>query len=63
MRILDVIDFNDFGFDFWYEFIDVVIFILGKWKLVVFEGRNVFVVFDIIMNFVLEDVVCKMIVD
>ncbi len=63
VRILDVTDFNDLGFDFWYESIDAATSTLGKWKPAVFEGRNVPAAFDITMNFAPEDAACKMIVD
>ena len=51
VKILDVTDFNDLGFDFWYESIDAATSTLGKWKPAVFEGRNVPAAFDITMNF------------
>ncbi|MBX2876740.1 MAG: energy transducer TonB [Saprospiraceae bacterium] len=63
VRILDIVDFNDLGFDFWYESIDAATSTLGKWVPATYEGRKVPSSFDITMNFAPEDAACKMIVD
>ncbi|NRB52807.1 MAG: energy transducer TonB [Saprospiraceae bacterium] len=63
VKVLDIVDFNDLGFDFWYESIDAATSTLGKWIPATFEGRKVPSAFDITMNFAPDDDACKMIVD
>jgi len=63
VKILDIIDFNDLGFDFWYESIDAATSTLGQWIPATFEGRPVPSAFDITMNFAPEEAACKLIVD
>lgn len=63
VKILDVIDFNDLGFDFWYEAIDAATSTLGKWKPAIFEGRKVPSAFDITMSFTPEEGACQLIVE
>lgn len=61
--IFDLVDYNDLGFDFWYEVIDVVIFIYGKWDIVIYEGWGVLVVFDLSLFFIFENIVCVILVE
>lgn len=63
VKILDLVDFNDLGFDFWYESIDAATSTLGQWIPATFEGRKVPSAFDITMNFAPDDAACKLIVD
>ena len=41
VRILDIVDFNDLGFDFWYESIDAATSTIGNWIPATYEGRKV----------------------
>lgn len=63
VKILDMIDFNDLGFDFWYESIDAATSTLGSWIPATFEGRKVPAAFDITMNFAPDEDACKLIVE
>lgn len=63
VKVLDIIDFNDLGFDFWYESIDAATSTLGQWIPATYEGRKVPAAFDITMNFSPEDDACKLIVE
>ncbi len=63
VRILDIIDYNDLGFDFWYETVHTSISTYGKWTPAVFEGRNVSTSFDLSMSFIPTESTCSTIVD
>lgn len=51
VRIYDMIDYNDLGFDFWYEAIDAATSTAGKWEPAVYEGRKVKAAYDITLSF------------
>lgn len=51
VRILDLTDYNDLGFDFWYAAIDAATSTYGKWKPAVYEGRSVNAAFDLSLSF------------
>lgn len=59
VRINDLTDYNDLGFDFWYEAIDAATSTYGKWKPAVFEGRKVTAAFDVSLAFTPTDAGCK----
>lgn len=63
VRILDLTDYNDLGFDFWYEAIDAATSTLGKWKPALYQGRKVPAAFDISLAFTPTAEACKTIVD
>jgi TonB family protein len=63
VRILNMTDYNDLGFDFWYEAIDAATSTLGKWKLATYEGRQVTSTYDISMSFVPTDEGCRQRID
>lgn len=51
VRILDVTDYNDLGFDFWYAAIDAATSTYGNWKPAVYEGRPVNSALDLSLSF------------
>ena len=52
VRILDIIDYADLGFDFWYAAISASTATRGKWKPAEHEGRKVPAAYDINATFV-----------
>ncbi len=58
-RILDITDYNDLGFDFWYEAIHTTISTSGKWKPAVYQGRKVPSSMDISLSFLPTTAGCK----
>ncbi len=63
VRILDITDFSDLGFDFWYEAIDAAISTRGKWTPATYQGRNVPTAFDLSLAFLPTVESCKAEVD
>lgn len=63
VRILDITDYNDLGFDFWYEAVAATTSTYGKWTPAVYEGREVPAAFSLAMGFTPEDAGCKTTVD
>jgi tetratricopeptide (TPR) repeat protein len=59
VRILNITDFNDLGFDFWYEAVSATVSTYGKWKPAVYEGRDVPASFNLTMAFRPENDACK----
>lgn len=57
-RVLDMTDFNDLGFDFWYEAIHAAVATSGKWQPATYAGRPVPAAIDISMSFTSEDPGC-----
>lgn len=51
VRILDVTDYNDLGFDFWYAAIDAATSTYGNWTPAVYEGRSVNSALDLSLSF------------
>lgn len=63
VRILDITDFNDLGFDFWYSAIDAATSTYGMWQPAVFEGRAVNAAFDLSLSFLPTIEACSSQVD
>jgi TonB family protein len=63
VRILDITDYNNLGFDFWYEAIAATTSTYGKWKSAVYEGRQVPASFTLNMAFTPDNAACKTTVD
>jgi TonB family protein len=63
VRILDMIDYNDLGFDFWYEAIDAATSTIGKWNVATFEGRPVSTAYEISLPFSPTAEACQSVVD
>lgn len=63
VKVLDIIDFNDLGFDFWYESIDAATSTLGGWIPATFKDKKVPSAFDFTMNFSPDAPSCKLIVE
>lgn len=59
VRILDITDYNNLGFDFWYEAIDASTSTYGNWKPAVFEGAKVPAAYDINLTFLPTAETCK----
>lgn len=59
VRILNVTDYNDLGFDFWYAAIDAATGSYGNWIPARFEGRPVNAAFDISLAFLPEISTCS----
>lgn len=59
VRILDLIDYNDLGFDFWYAAIEGATSTLGKWTPAEYQGKKVAAAFDMSMPFVPTAAACK----
>ncbi len=58
VRILDLIDYNDLGFDFWYEAVDAATSTYGKWDMATYEERKVGAAFDLSLPFIPENEAC-----
>ncbi|PHI20105.1 hypothetical protein CEQ90_09120 [Lewinellaceae bacterium SD302] len=58
VRILDMTDYNNLGFDFWYEAIHTSTSTYGNWMPAQFEGRAVPAAFDLSMTFLSESSSC-----
>jgi TonB family protein len=63
VRILNLTDYNDLGFDFWYAAIDAATSTNRKWKPAVYQGRNVNASLDLSLSFMPEGNECKAKVD
>lgn len=63
VRILDLTDYNDLGFDFWYAAIDATASTAGQWDPAVYEGRNVGGAYDIQLPFVPQNEACATVVE
>ncbi len=59
VRILSMTDFNDLGFDFWWEAAYAAAGTLGKWKPAQFQGRNVPAAYDVSIAFKPTTATCK----
>lgn len=62
VRIENLIDYNDLGFDFWYEAVSASTSTMGQWSVAEFEGKKVGATFDLSMNFTPEAAHCKTII-
>ncbi|MEQ8707146.1 MAG: TonB family protein [Phaeodactylibacter sp.] len=63
VRILDLVDYNDLGFDFWYEAVDAATSTYGKWDVATYEGRAVSAAFDLSLPFIPEAASCATLVE
>ncbi len=59
VKILDITDYNDLGFDFWYESISASTSTMGKWYPAEYEGRKVTSAYDLNMTFIPTDKNCE----
>ena len=62
VRILDLTDYSDLGFDFWYAAIDACIATHGKWTAAEFQSRKVPSAMDISLSFTPTAAGCKTVV-
>lgn len=51
VRVLDITDYNDLGFDFWYEAIRTVVNSSQQWQVATYQGRAVPAAIDISLSF------------
>lgn len=51
VRILDLVDYNELGFDFWYAAIDAATSTYGQWIPAQYEGKTVASAFDLSLSF------------
>ncbi|MCB0572632.1 MAG: energy transducer TonB [Phaeodactylibacter sp.] len=58
-RILDMTDYNNLGFDFWYEAIDAATSTYGKWEPATYEGRAVTAAYDLRLPFIPQAAGCQ----
>lgn len=58
VRILNMTDYNDLGFDFWYEAINASIKTSGQWIPARYEGRAVPTAFDLSLSFLPDAPAC-----
>lgn len=63
VRILDLTDYNDLGFDFWYSAIDAATSTYGNWEPATYQGRNVNAAFDLSLSFLPTVASCSSQVD
>lgn len=63
VKILDITDYNDLGFDFWYESISATTSTYGKWKLATFEGKVVPAAYELSVTFVPTSPACQPTID
>ncbi|MCB0555133.1 MAG: energy transducer TonB [Phaeodactylibacter sp.] len=58
-RILDLVDYNNLGFDFWYEAIDAATSTYNKWEAATYEGRPVAAAYDLSLPFIPKAAGCQ----
>lgn len=63
VRILNITDYNNLGFEFWYEAVAATTSTYGKWKPAVYQGREVPASFQLNMAFTPDDEACQGVVD
>lgn len=63
VRILDMTDYSDLGYDFWWESIQRVISTRGDWTPATHKGRKVPAAYDISLSFFPDSPGCKQVVD
>lgn len=63
VRVLDVTDFNDLGFDFWYAAIAAAISTEGQWTPATYQGKAVNTAFDLSLSFIPTTAGCNTITD
>ena len=63
VRILDMTDYNELGFDFWYAAIDAATSTRGNWTPATYQDRPVNASFDLSLSFVPEAESCAAAVD
>ncbi|MEM9836850.1 MAG: energy transducer TonB [Bacteroidota bacterium] len=59
VRILDLTDYSNLGFDFWYEAIHATTSTYGNWIPATYQGRDVPAAFEVSMTFAPEGETCK----
>lgn len=59
VRVLDLTDYNDLGFEFWNEAIETVTATIGKWKVAKYKGATVPSAYSIDLTFIPEVASCK----
>ena len=59
VRILNLTDYNDLGFEFWNEAVEVATSTSGKWKPAVYKEAKVPAAYDLSLTFVPEASKCK----
>lgn len=59
VRILDIVDFSDLGFDFWYSAIDACTSTIGQWTPAQYKNRNVPSAIDVSLGFTPTAEGCK----
>ncbi len=63
VRILNLVDYNDLGFDFWFAATAAITSTMGNWQVATFEGRKVPASYDVTLYFEPTDPVCGIVVD
>ena len=63
VRVLDMVDLNGLGFDFWFAATNAVTSTIGNWSVATFEDQLVPAAYDIALSFVPEIESCKSVVD
>ncbi|MDX1667463.1 MAG: energy transducer TonB, partial [Saprospiraceae bacterium] len=63
VRILNVTDYNDLGFDFWYEAVNAATSTSGNWQPARYEGRAVPAAYDLSLSFYPTDPSCDAVVE
>ena len=63
VRILNMVDYADLGFDFWYSAISATTKTYGNWEPAIFEGNKVPAAYDIGVTFIPTGDQCKSVVD
>ncbi len=62
VRILDIVDYSDLGFDFWYSAIDACTSTMGQWTPAQYKSRNVPSAIDVSLSFTPTAEGCKTVV-
>jgi len=63
VKILDVTDYNNLGFDFWYEASESATSTMGGWIPAVYKGRKVPAAYELSLNFTPTADHCKRVVE
>ncbi|MFN7115748.1 MAG: TonB family protein [Saprospiraceae bacterium] len=63
VRVLEMVDFNDLGFDFWNAAVEAVTATSGKWKTAKYKEATVPAAYTISLTFVPQVATCKNVVE
>jgi TonB family protein len=58
LAVLELIDYNNLGFDFWYEATNAATSTIGKWQVATYDGAKVPSAYEFVVTFLPDDAHC-----